>query len=465
MQSPSSSRKTAPCLLRGGTLLTLDADAALIEGDLLTADGEIRQVGVIDEAPPGTRVLDVEGCFVLPGLVQGHVHLGQTLFRGLAERRALLPWLRDRVWPLEAALDEETAYWSTLLGAAECLLSGTTTIQDIGIGLGARGLLRALGASGLRALAGKCLMDGGEGVPVPLAEDADTALAETEELGDAFDGAEDGRLSYVLNPRFVLSCSDRLWDGIRELSERRGWAVHTHALEQRAEVEAVRALKGGRDDIEYFEEAGILDRDLRMAHGVWLDPGHLERLRGRRFSVVHCPGSNLKLGSGIADVVGLRAAGVPVGLGADGAACSNDLDGFTQLRLAGLLQHLRHGPESFSGLDALRLATSEGARAIGLGAVTGSLEVGKAADVLVLSRDRPELWSERADPHDLVAFSASRADVRHVLVGGDLLVEDGRLTRLDAAEIRHASALALDAVLGRAELADRAAPQAPSSRS
>lgn len=442
-----------PCLLRGGTILTLDAAATVIAGDLLMAGGEIRAVGSVDRAPPGARVLDVSGCFVLPGLVQGHVHLGQTLFRGLAEGRRLLPWLRERIWPLEAAHDEESAYWSTLHGAAECLLSGTTTVQDIGIGPGSRGLLRGLVESGLRALAGKCLMDGGEGLPEALAEDTDATLAETVELGEAFDGAADGRLGYLLNPRFVLSCSDALWSGIRQLAERRGWPIHTHALEQREEVEVVRSLKGGRDDIEYFDDGGILDRDVRMAHGVWIDAGHLGRFRGRRISVVHCPAANLKLGSGIADVVGIRAAGVPVGLGADGAPCGNDLDGFNQLRLAGLLQHLRNGPESFSGLDALRLATSEGARAVGLGAVAGSLEIGKAADVLVLSRERPETWSEAADPHDLVAFSASRADVRHVFVGGEPLVEDGRLTRLDAGEIRRRSAAALDALLRRGKLA------------
>jgi cytosine/adenosine deaminase-related metal-dependent hydrolase len=442
----------APCLLRGGTILTLDAEATVVEGDLLIVGGEIRRVGRVDDRPAGTRILDVSGCFVLPGLVQGHLHLGQTLFRGLAEGRRLLAWLRERIWPLEAAHDEESAHWSTLLGAAECLLSGTTTVQDIGIGPGSRGLLGALVESGLRAQAGKCLMDGGEGMPAGLCEDTEATLAETEELGEAFDGAADGRLSYLLNPRFVLSCSDELWRGIRELTARRGWAVHTHALEQCEEVEAVRALKGGRDDVEYFDDNGILDGDLRMAHGVWLDAGHLARLAGRRFSVVHCPGSNLKLGSGIADVVGIRAAGVPVGVGADGAACSNDLDAFTELRLAALLQHLRHGPESFSGLDAVRLATSEGARAIGLDGVTGSLERGKAADVLVLSRRRPETWSERADPHDLVAFSASRADVRHVFVAGEHLVEDGRLTRLDPTEIRRRSADALEALLRRVDL-------------
>lgn len=437
-------------LLAGGTVLTLDPEATVRPGaDVLVQDGRIAAVGRVARPPEGVRVLDVADQLVLPGLVQGHLHLGQTVFRGLAEGRPLLPWLRERIWPLEAAHDDESAYWCSLAGAAECLLGGTTTIQDIGIGPGIRGLLRAVADSGLRALAGQCLMDAGDGLPPALRQDADAALAETEALG----AAVGGRLRYLLNPRFILSCSDPLWRGIRELAERRGWPVHTHALEQREETAAVRALKDGRDEIEYFAQEGILATDLRIAHGVWLTPEHRERVRGQRVSVVHCPSSNLKLGSGIADLLGLRRAGIPVGIGADGAPCNNRLDALTELRLAALLQKVRHGPAAFSGLDALRLATSEGARALGLGGEIGSVEPGKAADLVVLATDRPELWADpRADLHDLVAFAATRASVRHVLVEGDLLVEDRRLTRLDLDLIRREAARTLAELLRRAKI-------------
>jgi cytosine/adenosine deaminase-related metal-dependent hydrolase len=446
-----------PLLLRGGTVLTLDAQATVLPGaDVLVEGGRIRHVGNIGDildVPPGTRVLDVSGCLVLPGLIQGHLHLGQTFFRGLAEGRRLLAWLRERIWPLEAAHDDESAYWCALLGAAECLLGGTTTVQDIGIGPGARGLLRALADSGLRAFAGPCLMDSGEALPDALRQDTDRVLADAETVGSRFDGSADGRLRFALNPRFILTCSDPLWQGIRDLSLRHGWPIHTHALEQQDETLAVRKLKGGRDEVEYFTDQGLLATDLRLAHGVWLTAGHLERARSARWSVVHCPSSNLKLGSGIADLVALRQAGVPVGLGADGAACSNHLDNFEEVRLAALLQKVKHGPEAFSGLDALRLATSEGARALGLEAEVGTVEPGKAADLAVLSLARPELWAApQADPHDVVAFSASRAAVRHVLVAGRLLVEDGRLTHLDLGEILRQSDRHLAALVRRSGL-------------
>jgi 5-methylthioadenosine/S-adenosylhomocysteine deaminase len=448
-----------PLLLRGGTVLSLDATATVLPGaELLIENGRIASVGAVGDIPQGTRVLDVSGCFVLPGLIQGHIHLGQTFFRGLAEGRRLLAWLRERIWPLEAAHDDESAYWCGLLGAAECLLGGTTTIQDIGIGPGASGLLQAIADSGLRAFAGPCLMDSGAELPAALRGDTDAVLAEAEALGERFEQGfgrdSSGRLRAVLNPRFILSCSDPLWEGIRDLAARHGWPVHTHGLEQQDETEAVQALKNGRDEIEYFADQGVLAADLRLAHGVWLTPAHLVRVRSHRFSVVHCPSSNLKLGSGIADVLGIRRAGVPVGIGTDGAACSNQLDNFAELRLAALLQSVKHGPDAFSGLDALRLATSEGALALGIQQETGSLEPGKAADVVVLAAGRPELWgAAEADPHDLIAFAASRGAVRHAIADGRLLVEDGRLTRLDLGEILRVSERCLGDLIRRSGLA------------
>ena len=441
-------------LLRGGTVLTMDGQATVLRDvDVLVEEGRIRAIGEDLDPPASGSVLEVADCWVLPGLIQGHVHLGQTFFRGLAEGRKLLPWLEERIWPLEAGHDDESAYWCGLLGAAECLLAGTTTIQDIGLGPGARGLLQAIRDSGLRALAGMCLMDEGAGLPPGLRQSTDGALADTTELGDEFDDLDNGPLRYQLNPRFILRRSDALWEGIRELSDQRAWPIHTHALEQEEETVTVQALKDGRDEIRYFDEFGVLAADLRIAHGVWLNDAHLTRVRGERFSVVHCPSANLKLGSGIANVVKIRSAGIPVGIGADGAACNNDLDPFEELRLAALLQQVKNGPASFGGVDALRLATSEGATAVGLGQETGSIEAGKAADLVVLANDRPELLAaESVDPLDLIAFAGSRAAVRHVVVGGAVLVRDGELTRFNLAEIRRRASRCLTSLLQRVDM-------------
>jgi len=258
----------------------------------------------------------------------------------------------------------------------------------------------------------------------------------------------------VLNPRFALSCSEPLLAGIAEIADRRDWPVHTHALEQRDETAAVRAAWGGRDEIALFRDLGLLDRDLRIAHGVWLRRSDLPELARRRFSVVHCPSSNLKLGSGVARVGRLRRAGISVGLGADGAPCNDRLDAWSEIRLAGQLQALREGPAGFGGLDALRLATSEGARALGLGDEIGSLEAGKRGDLVVVAPERPELCAAAGvDPHDLLAFAAGRESVRDVAIAGELHVEGGRLTRLDLAAIAREARAAADRVARRAGVA------------
>lgn len=447
---------TSPLLFRGGTILTLDEDASVLpDADLLISHGRIAEIGTDLSVPQDAEVVDVRDCLVLPGLIQGHVHLGQTLFRGLAEGRRLLPWLQERIWPLEAAHDEESAYVSGRVGAVECLLSGTTTVQDIGIGPGFPGLLRALDETGLRAVTGPCLMDSGDGMPAALIGETDAVLAAAEAIGGELEARREGRLRPALCPRFILSCSDALWHGIHELARRHGWPVHTHALEQPEETEAVRRLKQGRDEVEYFADTGLLEMPLRLAHGVGLTPAHLARLRSHPTGVVHCPSANLKLGSGVADVAGIRAAGVPVGVGCDGAACNNDLDALEEVRLAALLQIERHGPGAARGVDTLRLVTSEGARVLGLEAEIGSLEVGKRADVTVLSRsDEPALWPREAvDLHDLVVYGGSRRAVRHVVVDGRLLVEDGRIPSIDLANLRAAAATTTRELLRRAGLA------------
>lgn len=439
-------------LLRGGDVLTLDDNFGVVRGgDVLVEGGRISAVGSGLELPADAEVIDCRGCAVLPGFLQGHLHLGQTLFRGLAERRRLLPWLQQRVWPLEAAHDADSAYWSARVGAAECLLGGTTTIQDIGIGPEIEALVQGTIDSGIRAWIGTCLMDEGDTLPPRLRGDTDRVLAETEELGRRFDGYDNGRIRWLLNPRFILTCSDALHHGIRELSQRFGWPVHTHALEQVEETELVRSVKGGRDEIAYFGDLGILDLDLRIAHGVWLRDEHLERLRGRCVSVAHCPSANLKLGSGVLDLPRLVAAGVPLSLGCDGGCCNNDYDALEELRLASLLQHWKNGPESFGGREALALATRDGARALGLGDRVGRIEVGLDADIVVLDLERPELVAATCvDLHDLIAFSATRAVVRDVFVRGQQLVRGARLVGVDTPALLASGRRAIDGVAARA---------------
>jgi 5-methylthioadenosine/S-adenosylhomocysteine deaminase len=207
--------------------------------------------------------------------------------------------------------------------------------------------------------------------------------------------------------------------------------VHTHASENRDEVEVVRRLSGGFSNLEYLADAGLATDRLCAAHCVWVTDSEQALLAERQVKVMHCPGSNLKLGSGIAPVAEMRARGISVSLGADGAACNNRLDIFDEMRLAATLQAVRMAPGALPARDVVWMATREGARALGLDAEIGSIEAGKKADLVLLDRDRPHLCPS-ADPWSAIVYSARGTDVRTVLVDGEVLVHDFALTRQDA---------------------------------
>lgn len=434
-------------------MVTMNPARDVAEADVLVSDGRIAAVGPDLDTPPATRLLDATGLHVLPGLIQGHVHLGQALFRGLAEDRELLAWLADRIWPLEAAHTEESAYWSGMLGAADCLLGGTTTIQEIGLVRGMEGVFRAIRDGGLRAVAGKCLMDTGERVPPGLLEEPGAALAETQAFHSAWEGAAGGRITTAVCPRFILSCSDALWEGAAGLAGSLGIPVHTHLLESPAEEEAVRASRG-MSQMEYLDRAGILDTDLRIAHGVWFGEPAASVLGGRPLKVVHCPSANLKLGSGIADLVYLRSLpNLAVGIGCDGAPCNNDLDILEEMRLAALLQAYKQGPGRMPAESILELATVEGARAVGLEHEVGSLEPGKAGDILVLDLNRPATFGPGpVSVYDRVVYAAARDAVRWVVVDGEILVESGAFRHVDREAVMRRAAEELASLRERARL-------------
>jgi len=431
----------------------MDRERSVLRGDVLVTEGRIAAIGPDLQVPAGTRLLDAAGLHVLPGFIQGHVHLGQALFRGLAEERELLPWLRERIWPLEAAHTEESAYWSGLLGALDCLSSGTTTVQEIGLVKGMEGIFRAVRDAGLRAVAGKCLMDTGEGVPPGLLEDTGTALAEAQELARRWEGENGGLIHGALCPRFILSCSRELWAGVAEEAGRSGIPVHTHLLESRAEEEEVRAVLG-TGQMEFLDEVGILDTDLRIAHGVWLREPHAEILGGRHLAVVHCPSSNAKLGSGIAHLPYLRRLpNLAVGIGCDGAPCNNDMDMLGEMRLTALLQALEHGPGSLPSEEVLALATSEGARAVGLEGEVGSLEAGKAGDLVVLDLERPQTFGpEGVSVYDRIVYAAGRDAVRWGVVDGEVLLEGGRCPHVGSGTVQRRAAEEIHQLLARADL-------------
>ena len=387
---------------------------------------------------------------VVPGLVQAHIHLCQTLFRGLAEDRALLSWLRERVWPLEAAHDPDSLHASARLGIAELLLGGTTTILDMGTVHHTEALFEAAAESAIRYTGGKALMDTGDGVPPGLLEPTATALRENDRLADEWHEREGGRLRYAYSPRFVLTATYDLLRSIGMRARVNDMLVHTHASEQRDEADIVRQ-RFGASNIRVLANLGLTDTNACFAHCVWPEDDDVDVLASGGATVVHCPSCNMKLGSGMAPIAEYLDHGVNVAIGADGAASNNRLDGWEELRLAGLLNRLRDGAAGLGGADLFELATLGGARALGLDADIGSIEVGKYADLAVLDLQRAHAFGPE-DVYTQLVFSARAPDVRLVTVGGRVVVEEGRLTAFSEADTIAEAAKHREALLKRAAL-------------
>ena len=418
-------------LVRNGTILTMNDAFEVIEGDVSIRDGRIAQVGRVADTPHD-RVIDASGALVMPGLIQTHVHLCQTLFRGLADDLVLMDWLRTRVWPLEAAHTPASLRASARLAACELLLGGTTAVLTMETVHDTDVVCEEIAQSGLRATIGKCLMDADPDVPARLRQPTKTAIDDALALKVAWDGKADGRLRVAFAPRFAVSCSRELLEAVGALSARDGMLVHTHASESRGEVDLVRA-RTGMDNLPYLATTGLVSPRLCAAHCVWVDDEAQSLIAGHDVKVMHCPGSNLKLGSGLAPVVELRRLGVTVSLGADGAACNNRLDMFGEMRLAGVLQAVRLGPGLLTARDVVWMATRDGARTLGLDAEIGSIEVGKRADLIVVGGGGLHQLPPH-DPYATLVYSTSASDVRTTVVDGRVMVDQGQLTRVDLAE-------------------------------
>lgn len=423
-------------VFRGGTILTIDPQHNVLAGDVATRDGVIVHVGGFYTAQTSDyTILDCSGCVIMPGLVQAHVHTCQTLARGRADDLELLDWLRKVIWPYEASLDEEAAGASGELACAELLLGGTTAILDMGTVHHTDAIFTAARQSGIRATIGKAMMDLDDPqIPDGLRESTRASLDESARLIKRWHGAANDRLRYAYAPRFVLSCTDDLLREVGMQSKQRGVGIHTHASESRGEIALVRE-RFGKDNIVVLDELGLLGPHTCIAHAIHLSDDERALLASRGAHVCTCPSSNLKLASGIAQLPEMIAAGINVALGADGAPCNNNLDGFTELRFVALLHKPRSGPRTMPAPEAVRLATLGGANALGLGDKIGSLETGKRGDVIAVDVT-PLHTIPTASPWSQIAYAAKSCDVRHVAVDGNVVVRDRELLTLDLGKVR-----------------------------
>jgi 5-methylthioadenosine/S-adenosylhomocysteine deaminase len=440
---------TKSILIKGGDVVTMDADNSIIYGDVLIRDGRIDKIAeTITES--ADEIIDARGCAVLPGFVQTHIHLCQTLFRGAADDLSLIDWLKKRVWPMEAAHTPESIRASAQLGVAELIKGGTTCALTMETVRYTEEVLKVVEETGFRATVGKCMMDKGDEVPLQLREEARASIDESLALIKKWHGAADGRIRCCFAPRFAISCTRELLSEVSQLAKQHGVMIHTHASENKSECEIVERESGLRN-VAYLDSLGISGTHVVLAHCVHLATAEMETLALTKTNVAHCPSSNLKLGSGLARVAEMQARKVPVSLGADGAACNNRLDMFTEMRTAALLQKLAHGPEVLPAARVLRMATIDGARALGLDNEIGSIEIGKRADVIVV--DLARLHSTPApDVISALVYSAQPDDVRTTVIDGQVVMRDGELTTLEEASVMDNASREAEALRARAKI-------------
>lgn len=420
-------------MLLSGTVVA-DSSTVIHDGALVTAGSQIEAVGERSELVE--RYSDHERAeydVLLPGLVGGHIHSVQSLGRGIADDTELLDWLFDYILPMEASLSGREMEVAAKLGYLELVESGTTTAIDHLSVAHADRAFEAAGEIGIRGLLGKVLMD--RRSPEGLLEETDRALAETEDLIREYHGAFDDRIRYAVTPRFAVSCTEECLRGARELADTYdGVRIHTHASENRSEIETVEEDTGMRN-IHWLDEVGLTGEDVVLAHCVWTDESERELLAETGTHVTHCPSSNMKLASGIAPIWDYLDRGINVALGNDGPPCNNTLDPFTEMRQASLLQKVDQlDPTATPAADIFDMATVNGARAAGFDRL-GKLREGWRADVIGITTD-----VTRAKPlHDVLShlvFAAHGDDVVFTMVDGEVLMEDGEVTAVDADEIR-----------------------------
>ena len=423
-------------LIKNGIIITMDADDSIVEGDVLIRDGQIAKIGGREAS--ADLIVDATDCAIIPGFVQTHIHLCQTIFRGAADDLSLLDWLKKRVWPMEAAHNPASIRASAMLGIAELIKGGTTCALTMETVSHTEEVFKVVEETGFRAVIGKCMMDMGDDVPEALHEESEASIAESLRLIETWNGKAGGRIRGCFAPRFALSCTKDLLHRVGELARAQGVMIHTHASENRNECAIVEEQTGLRN-VTYLDSVGISGAHVVLAHCVHLDSEEFEILRKTKTNVAHCPSSNLKLGSGIAEISKMLDREISVSLGADGAACNNRLDMFTEMRSMALLQKALHGPEVLPARKALRIATIEGARTLGLQKEIGSLEVGKRADVAVVNLNSLPATPHTRDFVSALVYSGQPNDVTNVVIDGVMVLKDGRLMTVDEQTVINAA--------------------------
>ena len=421
-------------LIKNGVVVCVDPQKRIIPGGSVLVEGDrIEAIGKAEELSNSSadEVIDASGQIILPGLINCHTHTAYFIMRGLGMDRMLLDWLQELVWPWLIAMDEEDAYAASMLGYIECLRSGTTCLIDNQnypkYNKGHYDVIaQAAMDSGLRVNFACGFSDIQFVSPPDFIDTPHNIVAENRRMIKAWHGK--GRLQVLVSPINLLYCSDEMIRGLLKVMADTGVGMHTHVAESQPEYVALKK-RFGKGYIETFDDMGALNDFFHSVHSVWLSDAEIELLARKGASVVYNPTSNMLLASGIAPVTKMQAAGVNVVLGTDNPNNNNDM--IEAMKYGALLQKVGTlEPLATPAKDVLEMATINGARALHMDQFVGSLEVGKRADIITVDGRCPNT-APLHDPISTLVYSANGANVTNVLVGGDLLLHNGRVTHLD----------------------------------
>jgi cytosine/adenosine deaminase-related metal-dependent hydrolase len=422
-------------------IVTVDKDDLILSNTAVeTIDNRISSfvpIKKIDRQKYEGGIYDFPELTLIPGFVQTHVHLCQTLFRGLADDLQLLDWLQKKIFPFENAHDKNSLRISTKLGINELLLGGTTTLLDMGTLRHQEVVFEEMISSGIRGFSGKCLIDENELFP-SFKSSTENELKYMNELANEFHNFEEGRIRYGFAPRFVLSCSEELLKETKSvMNDFPGSVYHTHSSENKNEITQVRK-KYDKENIEYFESINVLDDFTVLAHCIHVNENEKQILKNKNVKVAHCPSANLKLGSGIANIPEYIERGISVSIGADGPPCNNNLSIFTEMRLAALIQKPVHGPEVMDAKTVFKLANIEGAKALHLEDEIGSIEIGKKADLVLMDLNTQvnSVLDNDEQVYSNLVYSSNANNVRSVMIDGKWIITNGESLIYEKNELR-----------------------------
>lgn len=392
----------------------------VVEAEIAIANGVILSMNGVPEGFTADKVIDGTGKLCIPGLVNAHTHVYMSLFRNYADDVAFTEWLFDRVLPKEDAMSVEDAYWGTLLGCIEMVKSGTTTFCDMYpiAGMSAEAARKA----GMRAVVSRGLT-GSEGGERRIAE----ALGEWETW------KHDPMVTHMLAPHAIYTCDTPFLERVMQVSDETGMLINTHLSESEKEIADCYEAHGC-SPVEYLAKLGMFDRKTLAAHCVHLSELDIMLLAEKGVSVAHNPKSNLKLANGIAPVKQLLDAGVNVCLGTDGAGSNNTLNMFSEMNFACLLpKGVNKQGDVVSANTVLQMATVNGAKALSLDKL-GDLQAGWKADIAILNLDHPWMYPMH-NVANALCYSATGTEVETVIIGGEVVMEDRRMTKIDEEEV------------------------------